>query len=56
MALAAVHLERTLIALNDQPFAAFFESGYRYDPATAETAAASDLRVSVGLAMNFGLR
>lgn len=56
MALARLHAERTLIALNDQPFAAFFESGYRYDPATAETAAATDLRVSVGLSMSFGLR
>ncbi len=56
MALASMHVERTLIAVDDQPFAAVLEGSYRYDPASAETAAANDLRVSAGFAMHFGLR
>jgi hypothetical protein len=56
MALASAHVERTLIAINDQPFTAVLEGSYRYDPASAEAAAASDLRVSAGFALHFGLR
>ena len=56
MALSSVHVERTLIAINDQPFAAVLEGSYRYDPASLEAPAASDLRVSVGVSMHFGLR
>ncbi len=55
MALSAVHVERTLIAINDQPFAAVLEGGYRYTPSQGAEAG-SDFRVSLGVAMNIQLR
>ena len=56
MALGSVRVERTLIAVNDQPFAAFVDGGYRYDPPRVGAPAANDLRVSAGLKVSFGLR
>lgn len=56
MALSAVHVERTLIAINDQPFAAVLEGGYRYLPGAQSAEAGSDFRVSLGVAMNIQLR
>ncbi|MFT3764886.1 MAG: hypothetical protein QM820_05115 [Minicystis sp.] len=52
---ASVHLERTLIAVQDQPIAAVFEGGYRFDPAARVAEPTSDFRVSLGLALNLAL-
>ena len=52
---ASVRLERALLAVNDQPISAIFEGGYRLDPATRAAPAASDFRVSLGLAVNLAL-
>jgi hypothetical protein len=56
LALSSLHLERTLIALSDQPVAAVLEGGYRFDPPRREVEAASDFRVSLGLSVNLALR
>ncbi len=56
LALSSVHLERALIAIADQPVAAFLEGGYRYDPPRRDAEAISDFRVSLGLAMSLTLR
>jgi hypothetical protein len=45
-----LHLERALLAVQDQPIAAVLEGGYRFDPRTHGAPATSDLRVSLGLA------
>jgi hypothetical protein len=55
-ALSSVHLERSLIALADQPVAAVLEGGYRFDPPRHDAEAANDFRVSLGLTMNLQLR
>src|SRR5262249_18424157 len=55
MALSAVPLERTLIAVNDQPFAAVLEGNYRFIPPTQTVDGTSDFRVSLGVAMNIEL-
>jgi hypothetical protein len=52
-ALGQTHVERTLIAINDEPIAAFFDAGWRLVPASLELAALHDLRVSLGV--SFGL-
>jgi hypothetical protein len=53
---SALHLERTLIALGDQPVTTFLDGTYRYDPGTRAAAPASDFRVSLGLALHLALR
>ncbi len=50
------HLERTLIAINDQPIAAVLEGGYRMLPPALDVAALHDLRVSLGLSFALQLR
>lgn len=52
---AVVRLERTLAAVNDQPIAAVLEGGYRFDPKVSTAPAASDFRVSLGLALHLNL-
>lgn len=52
---SGIHLERTLVAVQDQPIAAVLEGGYRFDPATGAAPATSDFRVSLGLALNLSL-
>jgi hypothetical protein len=47
------HLERTLLAVNDEPIAATLEGGYRFVPAALGDGAIHDMRVSLGL--TFGL-
>lgn len=50
------HLERTLVAINDQPVAAVLEGGYRLSPPALDAAALHDLRVSLGLTFALQLR
>lgn len=52
-ALGYARAERTLIAIDDQPVAAFFEGNYRLVPAALELAPLHDVRVSLGF--TFGL-
>lgn len=56
LARAAAHLERTLIAVADQPITAFVEGAYRFDPATSGAPATHDARGSVGIALHLPLR
>lgn len=48
--------ERTLIAVNDQPFALFFEGGYRLLPPSREALPLHDARVSAGISFSLQLR
>jgi hypothetical protein len=56
MALVSARVERTLLAINDQPITAYVDGGYRRTPETSRTEAADDLRLSVGLAFGLSLR
>jgi hypothetical protein len=47
--------ERTLIAIDDQPIAAFFESSYRLVPPALELARLHDLRISLGFSFGIDL-
>lgn len=51
-ALAALRLERVVLAIDDQPISLVLDGGWRLVPATAETERASDLRVTLGLALD----
>jgi hypothetical protein len=55
-ATANAHVERTLIAVNDQPVAAVLEGGYRRTASTDETEKIDDVRVTLGLAFNLQLQ
>lgn len=52
MGLASGRLERTLFAINDQPFALQLAGDYRYTPQSELLASFHELRVSLGLAFN----
>lgn len=52
----SVHLERALIAVNDQPIAAMLDGGYRYAPGTQRAEPLSDFRVSLGLSVNLQIK
>jgi hypothetical protein len=52
MALAAGRVERTLIAINDQPIAAVLEGNYRRSPESEDLSAVNDVRISLGLMFN----
>ena len=52
-ALGHGRVERTILAINDQPIAAFFDCSYRLVPPALELAAVHDVRASLGL--TFGL-
>lgn len=54
-ALAQTRLERTLIAINDEPISAFFDAGWRLVPASLELAPLHDLRFSIGVALGLDL-
>jgi hypothetical protein len=54
-ALAQSHVERTLIAINDEPIAAFFDAGWRLVPATFEMATLHDIRVVLGVSLGLDL-
>lgn len=54
-AFASTHLERTLIAINDEPIAAFFDAGWRLVPASLEMATLHDLRFSLGVTLGLDL-
>jgi hypothetical protein len=54
-ALAQTRLERTLIAINDEPIAAFFDASWRLVPATLELAPLHDVRVTFGIALGLDL-
>jgi hypothetical protein len=56
LARASLHLERTLFALSDQPITADLDGAYRFDPHAGSLPQASDVRVSLGLAMHLNLR
>jgi hypothetical protein len=51
-----VRLDRTLIAINDRPIAAFAEVGYRYLPEGAGAPALHDLHGTLGIAASLGLK
>jgi hypothetical protein len=55
-ALSTLHLERTLIAVNDQPIALFLEGGYRTIPDSRETLPLHDVQARVGFSFNLALR
>jgi hypothetical protein len=55
-ALSAVHLERTLIAINDQPIAAVLDGDYRLAPSTKQVDTTHDFRVSLGFAFALPLK
>jgi hypothetical protein len=55
-ALGGAHLERALVAIDDQPIAAVLDGGYRYLPGTRAAEPTSDFRVSLGLSLHLGLR
>lgn len=52
---AQTHLERTLIAINDQPIAVFFDASWKLIPATLEMAPLHDVRASLGVTAGFDL-
>jgi hypothetical protein len=52
MAFASGRLERTLVAINDEPFALVLEGDYRRTPETELTKPLNDVRVSLGLTYN----
>ncbi|MRG91366.1 hypothetical protein [Polyangium spumosum] len=52
-ALGYGRVERTILAINDEPIAAFFDASYRLVPPALELAATHDARASLGL--TFGL-
>lgn len=54
-AIAQSRLERTLIAINDEPIAAFFDAGWRLVPASLELAALHDVRVTLGVSLGLDL-
>lgn len=56
MVLSAVHVERALIAINDQPVSAVLEGGYRLLPPALDAAELHDLRVGLGLSFAWQLR
>lgn len=49
------HLERTLLAVNDQPIAAVLEGGYRFVPPALGDAALHDVRVHLGVTFGIDL-
>jgi hypothetical protein len=54
-AMATTRLERTLIAINDEPIAAIFDAGWRLVPASLELAALHDVRVTLGISVGLDL-
>lgn len=54
-AFASTHLERTLIAINDEPISAFFDASWRLVPTTLEMATLHDLRFSLGVTLGLDL-
>lgn len=56
MVLWSARVERTLLAVNDQPIAAVLDGGYRRLPETAEVVSSHDVRVTLGLAFHLQLR
>ena len=54
-ALGQGHIERTLLAINDEPIAAFFDAGWRLIPASLELATLHDVRVSLGVSLGLDL-
>lgn len=52
MALASGRLERTLLAINDEPIDLVLEGTYRRSPETETTRVVDDVRVSLGLTFN----
>ncbi|HSN99105.1 MAG TPA: hypothetical protein VLS89_12510 [Candidatus Nanopelagicales bacterium] len=56
MVMSAARLERTLLAVNDQPVSAVLEGGYRLLPPSPDAGVLHDLRVSLGVAFALQLR
>ena len=54
-ALGHGRLERTILAINDEPLAAFFDCSYRLVPPALELAAVHDVRASLGLTIGLDL-
>lgn len=52
---AQTHLERTLIAINDQPIALFFDASWKLVPATLEMGPLHDARAALGITAGFDL-
>ncbi len=51
-----LHLERTLIAINDQPVVLVFEGAYRRQPESGFIQAANEVRASLGITLNASLK
>jgi hypothetical protein len=56
MALGSARIERTLLAINDQPISAYFDGSYRHTPESVHTQASDDVRLSAGVAFNISLK
>lgn len=56
MASAGARVERTLIAVSDQPVSAVFEGGYRRAPDTSLSRGTDDFRLSLGLTFNLQIQ
>jgi hypothetical protein len=52
----SARLDRTLIAINDQPIGAYAEAGYRYLPEGAGAPALHDVRATLGIAASLSLK
>ena len=55
LARASLHVERTLVAVADQPITAFLDGGYRLDPVSTGSPV-SDFRASLGLALHLSMQ
>lgn len=53
--LSSARVERALAAVEDEPIALVLDGGYRLSPATGETLAQHDVRVTLGLTFNLQL-
>jgi hypothetical protein len=51
---STLHLERTLIAINDQPVALTLDASYRHHPSTDRVPTADEWRATLGLALLLG--
>ncbi|HLM75572.1 MAG TPA: hypothetical protein VK459_22820, partial [Polyangiaceae bacterium] len=56
MALGSARIERTLVAINDQPVTLVFDGDYRRNPESERFEASHDVRVGLSLELGISLR
>lgn len=56
MALGSARIERTLVAINDQPVTLVLDGDYRRNPESSFTEASNDVRVGLGVELGVSLR